>query len=498
MEVILAGYNIDAEIIAALKENAADAEKQDITPETIAAAYARISRSSAKVNELRLAARAEVEAARRSNENIVFEMGHSSIAEHVVFNIDIIGVSRLLVEEIQHFRLCSFTEKSQRYVTLRGDFTLPPEIAGSPLEKNFGETLAEQNRFYREALPLLTRYIQEKHQSSGAPISRSLGESLAKEDVRYALSLAMHSQMGMTINARNLELMLRRLRALPLQEAAEFADKLWAITKPVAPSLLRYTLATEYDLETRRALRASFDVKTLLGVPLPSSSTKRPVHLVSCLANADNELLASLLFSSAHLPLTACRKAVRNMSAAQKKRVFHSAFAKMNSFDVPLREFENIQLTFELLVSASCFAQLKRHRMASLHCQPYDVALGVRVPPAIVEVGLRKAFAEVIEKSEALYAKLFAYNPQIASYILTNAHRRRVLLTLNARELYHISRLRMDEHAQWDIREIVTEMVRQARRKMPGTLLLAVGKSDFAQLAAKELGNGASSSTLPS
>ncbi|PKN95790.1 MAG: thymidylate synthase (FAD), partial [Chloroflexi bacterium HGW-Chloroflexi-5] len=94
MKILLAGYNIDSDLICELKEKSA--LKQDITPETISAAYARISRSPKSVDALRRDARTEVEKARKSNRNIVFEMGHSSVAEHAVFNIDVIGVSRLL------------------------------------------------------------------------------------------------------------------------------------------------------------------------------------------------------------------------------------------------------------------------------------------------------------------------------------------------------------------------------------------------------------------
>ena len=97
MNILLAGYNLDYDLIRKLKEKSG--LQQDLTPETISAAYARISRNPKPVNELRELARDEVEKARSSNRNIVFEMGHSSVAEHAVFNIDVIGVSRLLVEE---------------------------------------------------------------------------------------------------------------------------------------------------------------------------------------------------------------------------------------------------------------------------------------------------------------------------------------------------------------------------------------------------------------
>ena len=50
MKILLAGYNIDYDLIRELKEKSAFG--QDITPETISAAYARISRSPKPVDEL--------------------------------------------------------------------------------------------------------------------------------------------------------------------------------------------------------------------------------------------------------------------------------------------------------------------------------------------------------------------------------------------------------------------------------------------------------------
>ncbi|MGD0168621.1 MAG: FAD-dependent thymidylate synthase, partial [Smithella sp.] len=146
MKIFLAGYNLDYDLIRELKEKSG--LQQDLTPETISAAYARISRSPKPVNELREIAREEVEKARSSNRNIVFEMGHSSVAEHAVFNIDVIGVSRLLVEEIEKFRLCSFTEKSQRYVLFNKDFVIPEEIRQSNLTELFKSTVQTQNEYY--------------------------------------------------------------------------------------------------------------------------------------------------------------------------------------------------------------------------------------------------------------------------------------------------------------------------------------------------------------
>jgi thymidylate synthase ThyX len=52
---------------------------------------------------------------------------------------------------------------------------------------------------------------------------------------------------------------------------------------------------------------------------------------------------------------------------------------------------------------------------------------------------------------------------------------------MNARELYHFSRLRQDGHAQWEIRGIANRMVEVAKRFCPLTMSLACGKDAFEQ-----------------
>ncbi len=272
MKILLAGYNLDYDLIKELKDKSNAA--QDLTPETISAAYARISRSPKPVDELRALARSEVEKARKSNLNIVFDMGHSSVAEHAVFNIDVIGASRLLIEEIEKFRLCSYTEKSQRYVLFNKDFVIPEEIKKAGEAKLFAATIGRQNDYYRELYVKLRPYVFAENKALAVnPANNSLLEGWAKEDARYTIALATETQLGMTINARNLELMLRRLAALPLAEAREYSGKLYAATKDIAPSLIRYTEATDYDRLTRVGLQRQAAV--LAGKYPPEAGIKK-------------------------------------------------------------------------------------------------------------------------------------------------------------------------------------------------------------------------------
>ncbi len=473
MKVILAGYNVDSEVIDDLKKKSP--HREDVTPETLSASYARISRDPRPANELRAVARKEVEKARRSNRKIIFKMGHHSVAEHAVFNFDIIGVSRLALEEIEKFRLCSYTEKSQRYISLTDDFVIPDEIKTSGHEDLFVRTVKFQNALYHKLFKRLKPYFFEKNEEMAAdPKKQSILEGWAKEDARYVASLATEGQLGMTVNARNLEFMIRRFASTKLAELKEFNQKIYNLAKDVVPSIILFTEARDFDAKTYEEIE-----KKAQALLEPGRKKTQLVSLVDHTPDADTRLAASFLHSSSSLPYMECLRKARRLKPEDKKELLELAFKHMEFYDFPLREFEYVSLTYDLVISASCFAQLKRHRMATLTAQDYHPGLGVTVPPSLQEIGARKEFMEIIDETNRVYSLLKEKTDYGAEYVMTNAHRRRVLLKVNARELYHISRLGEDSTAQWDIREVAGEISRLAREVMPLTCLLVGGKDAY-------------------
>jgi thymidylate synthase ThyX len=130
------------------------------TPETISASYARISRDPRSIEELRTEARIEIEKARKSNQSIIYDMGHSSIAEHGIFNIDVIDISRMLSEELEKNRLVSFTEKSQRYIKIGEDIHSPEEFKQYPaFLKKYEELVKDLFDTYNVLLGKLEKYF---------------------------------------------------------------------------------------------------------------------------------------------------------------------------------------------------------------------------------------------------------------------------------------------------------------------------------------------------
>ena len=464
MKVVLVATNIELEPLRQAVDRGS-LEGIQLSPESIAAAYARISRSSHSVDRLRREARQDVAKARKSNERIVFEMGHASIAEHAVFNFDIEGVSRLALEELERSRLASYTERSQRYVMIGKDFFWPQEmqrvsdVAGKMNE--LMESLSDAYRaLYQGILMSLNSEPREGGGKENSAARARKAEEMAREDARYVLPLCTTGQVGVTINARSLEDTVRRMAGSRLSEVRELADRLEAEALKVTPSLVRYTEAVPCPFEA----------------PLVASSAASDGPRVSLLdATVDGEAkLAEALTWMTGRPVLSLEDLGRQMAEYYVPGSPHLRAPRL---------FELLDFTFEVVVSGTCFAQLKRHRMATILAGPYDLGLGVRVPPTITRAGVEERYLDACRRAQAVASEWMGRFPEAstaAAYCLTNGHQRRVRVKMNLRELYHFSRLRLDEHAQWEIRLLAREICDQARGRFPVACAFLCGKHEYA------------------
>lgn len=474
MIVKLAGYNVEADL---LKNTGAVNHdiSASLTPETFSAAYARISRSAKDIISLRREARKDVETARKSNRTIIFEMGHHSVAEHAVFNFDIIGVSRLALEEIEQFRLVSYTEKSQRYVTLKGDYVLPSEIEDSQSQQLFKDTVTLQNEFYSRTFNTLTEYIFNKYPFLTENNSdRNTLKGWAKEDARYILSLATQGQVGMTINARNLEHLFRRFHLSGRAEVREIGEKMHEQVVQIAPSIFLFAHPSHFSQDLKHTFKNNFSA-----VPTAEELTDREPRLLHYTENGDDIILASFLATFNSLDYNRALDIIKKMETAEKEKIYLDLFKNTEFFDALPREFEMVEVAFQAVISASNFAQLKRHRMATLLPGNYDIRFGCVIPESIKANGLENQFLDIIAKTEKTYLTLKERYGDAADYILTNSHCRKVMMKMNLREIYHFMRLRADDHAQWDIRGLAHQLMKKIKHLMPLSTMLLCGKSDF-------------------
>ncbi|KPV63095.1 MAG: FAD-dependent thymidylate synthase [Candidatus Bathyarchaeota archaeon BA1] len=81
----------------------------------------------------------------------------------------------------------------------------------------------------------------------------------------------------------------------------------------------------------------------------------------------------------------------------------------------------------------------------------------------------KKIYDDTLMRISDGYQKLLNCNipKEDARFILPNAAKTNILVTMNARELHHFFNLRCCERSQWEIRELATEMLKQAKGVAP-------------------------------
>jgi len=137
---------------------------------------------------------------------------------------------------------------------------------------------------------------------------------------------------------------------------------------------------------------------------------------------------------------------------------------------------EHASFTFSIEgVSRAMTHQLVRHRIASYTQQSqryvaYDTLEKFVTPLNIAKnADAKKVFDDALEKISEAYRKLLDMGipKEDARFILPNAAKTNIIVTMNARELRHFFNLRCCNRAQWEIREVAIEMLKQAKKAAP-------------------------------
>ncbi|MFA5132515.1 MAG: FAD-dependent thymidylate synthase [Candidatus Paceibacterota bacterium] len=420
-----------------------------LSPEPVSAAFARISRSTKSVDELVCESVQDVESARKSNETIVFDYGHASIAEHAVFNVNVIGVSRLCTEFIESHRLASYTEKSQRYVKFENDFHVPEEIEcfGSAVINKYCEIMEKHFNCYKK----VSEGIDKKNKN-------------AFEDVRYILPLATNTQLGMTVNAREAELMVRKGMVHRLAEVRSFADKLYLEIQKIAPSLIKARPMVDVD-----SLFSEF-VKE--NGPIDGSAD----NAANMFIRESNDLIDSILYDE--IIKQYLQSEVSNISIPTYGYIIDQLCEKLDPFTLP-RFMELAEFDFMIYLSASAFAQIKRHRMGTLIPRPYlrdrgNIYEKFDVNNCVIPESLKwnqEYMGSMIACMQESVKFIYENNVPlcVAEYFVTNAMKRWVRYKINARSFGNFSRLRRDSHAQWEIRDLANQMFERVKMVAPIT-----------------------------
>lgn len=183
-------------------------------PEQLVAASAKLCYSAASIADL-----AAIEADKAEEFIGKLPEAHQSPFEHVSFTFGIEGVSRAMLAQITRHRIASFSVQSQRYVDMSDGFgyVIPESIEQNPEARDVFDA-------FMRGIDTLYTYLR----SCGIPA----------EDARFILPNACHTQMIVTMNARELmHFFSLRCCKRAQWEIRAVADEMLRLCKEVAPEI---------------------------------------------------------------------------------------------------------------------------------------------------------------------------------------------------------------------------------------------------------------------
>ena len=221
---------------------------KELSPEVIAVAFAKTSRSPESFREI--AAGLTDEKSAEFHDKWVVGYGHASVAEHAVLHLALENVSRLAIEAIESNRLASYTEKSTRYQVFDRDaYYTPSNIAASRYAGLYRDTIHLLFDTYFASIEPVRAVILKKYpRHEGENEKKYEGRIRSKwiDNCRYLLPTATLANVGMTANARVLEHAISKLMSHPLEEVREIGAEMKCVAQDEVPTLVKYANRSEY------------------------------------------------------------------------------------------------------------------------------------------------------------------------------------------------------------------------------------------------------------
>ncbi|UCG41226.1 MAG: FAD-dependent thymidylate synthase [Acidimicrobiia bacterium] len=457
-------------------------------PEVVKGAlFARYSRTSKSVRRLLLdefiqdregaieaiAEEVGTDRAAQLYDRVFLEYGDDSVAQLGGVHLACEQASNVLTKALEWGRLASYLEQSTRYIPYdeplggRYRYTVPPEIARSPLADRFTSLMDDLFSTYSDFVGVLIPWFEERHPKEEGDsnwVWRSTIKAKAFDTVRGMLPAATTSNLGIYASGQAFEQALIRLRAHPLEEARDYADLMLDELRVVIPEFLtrvdridRGDAWGSYLASIREATEAKAAELASRAVP-----DRAEVTLVDWDPDAELKVAAAALYAGSELPDDVLLDVTRDLSAEQLDSVFAAMVGERgNRRHKPGRAAERTSYRFDVLSDYGAFRDLQRHRLLTIEWQRLSTRHGYATPATLGEVGLADRWhglmAEAAELYEAVRGEL---GPDVAQYVVPFAYRIRYMMQFNAREAFHLLELRTQPAGHPDYRRVCQEMHR--------------------------------------
>jgi thymidylate synthase ThyX len=471
-----------------------------VDPEVQAYAMAKYSRSALSMKES-LKEISEQKAEQFLN-TFYFQYGHRSIADlaHIAFAIEKLSIlaAIVLVDE----QRWDGQERSTRYQNFKKSGYFIPEFESTNKRDLYAATadflFAEYEVLTQRMLEYYTGQIPRPAELAEEAYIRTL-RARAFDNSRYLLPMATNTSLGQIVNARTLETQISRLLSSPYQETRTLGELLKQAAKEpafnvqsewlrglvdeikqanpelgakaeqqllrpikVAPTLVKYATACDYETTTRKELAAAAQ-------ELMDSAPVRRAPLVDLVENGalEVELAATLVYSACHYSYRQVRERVESLPASQRDEIVDLGMRNRGPHDELLRTFHSgQQFCFDILMDVGGFRDMHRHRRCTQIEQGFTSLHGYDTPPDITAAGLEPRYQQAMQKVAAASAELG--NTEAELYLLPMGYRKRTLFKMDFAEAVYISELRSGPAGHFSYRNVAYAMYEAVAARHPG------------------------------
>ena len=373
----------------------------------------------------------------------VIGMGHESITDHdyLVFAIEDVSpiIEQILIEE----RISSFTIKSRREVNFSDAGYYVPVFR----DNNYNElpNNKELQKLYHQHM----KYVFNSY-------SELIEMGLKKEDARFVLPYSFHSNIIMGCDAhvlKNLIVRFTKGKESKIAELKELGEKLYNIVSEYVPYYK--------DVIDNAIIPEKDEVKELLDKHIADYDYDilSKVKLISSTKDVDKEIMISSLMRVYNYPYSKALEYYEKF-IKDNKDLQHELMRKILINGG--KEFDQVNFRFDVPISLAVLTHLTRHRTHELMVPdfvPIRNLTKYRIPPTLNKEQKEK-FSEIYNKNNQLYLefKKLGVCAEDLIYFYLAGTMINVTTNMDGKTLSHIARLRICTKAQWEIRNVLTEM----------------------------------------
>jgi thymidylate synthase ThyX len=282
--------------------------------------------------------------------------------------------------------------------------------------------------------------------------------------LRSYLPAATLTNVGMFGVGQAFEYLISKFYSHDLSEAKELGAVIHTELNQLIPSFVKRAQFNEYLVATTAA------AKTLAAnaVAVAPVVTDEAVTLIDYDAQAEEKVIAAILYGQTRQTLQRLRKIAVALSQEERQQILQEYFSRRrHRRDKLSRAFENVYYTFDILGNLGLYRDLHRHRILTQERQDFTTVHGYDTPPEIAEAGFETEFDHCMKGAAELYERICRDLPSEAQYVVPFAYKIRWYMKMNLREAVHMCELRTMPQGHPDYRYICQEIWRKIQEVHP-------------------------------